>query len=206
MEIELSDKFEKMGAQMVREVASKTIVLAGDGTTTATVLAILRSPKLVAAGINPMDLKRGIDLAVAAVVKDIQAQAKKVKSSEGQAEHDGRADMAKQGKLSVTGHLLHLVRRQHESPRPDQTSGRYLTQVAERHVVSLSDAIGLPTWSRTIGRDAVASSGGRGFLRVRSASPPAARLCRGGQSWTWSASARNLVPVRSGSAREEWLG
>src|ERR687894_1034080 len=84
-EIELSDKFENMGAQMVREVASKTNDLAGDGTTTATVLAasIMREGiKLVAAGMNPMDLKRGIDLAVTAVVKDIQGQSKKVGSSE----------------------------------------------------------------------------------------------------------------------------
>jgi chaperonin GroEL len=84
-EIELSDKFENMGAQMVREVASKTNDIAGDGTTTATVLAasILREgAKLVAAGLNPMDLKRGIDLAVAAVVKDIERRAKKVKSSD----------------------------------------------------------------------------------------------------------------------------
>jgi chaperonin GroEL len=83
-EIELADKFENMGAQMVREVASKTNDLAGDGTTTATVLAssILREGiKLVAAGMNPMDLKRGIDLGVIAVVKEIQAQSKKVKSS-----------------------------------------------------------------------------------------------------------------------------
>ncbi|PAQ04711.1 chaperonin GroEL [Mesorhizobium temperatum] len=83
-EIELADKFENMGAQMVREVASKTNDLAGDGTTTATVLAasILREgAKFVAAGMNPMDLKRGIDLAVTAVVKEIQARAKKVKSS-----------------------------------------------------------------------------------------------------------------------------
>src|SRR5205085_11103748 len=83
-EIELSDKFENMGAQMVREVASKTNDLAGDGTTTATVLAASLTReglKLVAAGMNPMDLKRGIDLAVAAVVKDIKARAKKVGSS-----------------------------------------------------------------------------------------------------------------------------
>ncbi|QKC82595.1 chaperonin GroEL [Mesorhizobium sp. NZP2077] len=83
-EIELADKFENMGAQMVREVASKTNDLAGDGTTTATVLAasILREgAKLVAAGMNPMDLKRGIDQAVAAVVAEIKAKAKKVKSS-----------------------------------------------------------------------------------------------------------------------------
>jgi len=84
-EIELEDKFENMGAQMVREVASKTNDLAGDGTTTATVLAasILREgAKLVAAGMNPMDLKRGIDLGVAAVVKEIQARSKKVSTSE----------------------------------------------------------------------------------------------------------------------------
>jgi len=84
-EIELQNKFENMGAQLVREVASKTNDLAGDGTTTATVLAasIMREGlKLVAAGINPMDLKRGIDIAVTAVVKDIEARAKKVQSSE----------------------------------------------------------------------------------------------------------------------------
>jgi chaperonin GroEL len=84
-EIELSDKFENMGAQMVREVASKTSDLAGDGTTTATVLAtsiMKEGIKLVAAGMNPMDLKRGIDIAVKAVVKDIEGRAKKVKSSE----------------------------------------------------------------------------------------------------------------------------
>src|ERR1700760_2519247 len=84
-EVELSDKFENMGAQMVREVASKTNDLAGDGTTTATVLAasiMKEGLKLVAAGMNPMDLKRGIDIAVAAVVKDIEKRSKKVQSSE----------------------------------------------------------------------------------------------------------------------------
>jgi chaperonin GroEL len=84
-EIELSDKFENMGAQMVREVASKTNELAGDGTTTATVLAasiMKEGIKLVASGMNPMDLKRGIDIAVAAVTKDIERRAKKVGSSE----------------------------------------------------------------------------------------------------------------------------
>src|SRR6266403_525525 len=84
-EIELEDKFENMGAQMLREVASKTSDIAGDGTTTATVLAqsiVKEGVKLVAAGMNPMDLKRGIDLAVGEVVKDLARQAKKVKSSE----------------------------------------------------------------------------------------------------------------------------
>ena len=84
-EIELEDKFENMGAQMVREVASKTNDTAGDGTTTATVLAhaiVKEGIKYVSAGMNPMDLKRGIDLAVAEAVKDIQARAKKISSSE----------------------------------------------------------------------------------------------------------------------------
>ena len=84
-EIELSDKFENMGAQMVREVASKTNDVAGDGTTTATVLAaaILREGnKATAAGINPMDLRRGIDLAVAAVVKDLESRSIKISTSE----------------------------------------------------------------------------------------------------------------------------
>ncbi|MGC2813337.1 MAG: chaperonin GroEL, partial [Bradyrhizobium sp.] len=83
-EIELDDKFENMGAQMLREVASKTSDSAGDGTTTATVLgqAIVREgAKSVAAGMNPMDLKRGIEIAVAAVVKDLEKRAKPVASS-----------------------------------------------------------------------------------------------------------------------------
>src|SRR6201988_3525298 len=83
-EIELDDKFENMGAQMVREVASKTNDIAGDGTTTATVLAqaiVREGAKNVAAGMNPMDLRRGIDIAVTAVVKDIEKRAKKVGSS-----------------------------------------------------------------------------------------------------------------------------
>src|SRR6185503_748259 len=96
-EIELEDKFENMGAQMVREVASKTSDLAGDGTTTATVLAqaiVREGAKLVAAGMNPMDLKRGIDIAVDAVVKDIEKRAKKVGSS---------AEVAQVGTISSNG-------------------------------------------------------------------------------------------------------
>ena len=84
-EIELEDKFENMGAQMVREVASKTSDEAGDGTTTATVLAqaiVREGIKAVAAGMNPMDLKRGIDQAVEAVVKEIQGRSKKIKTEE----------------------------------------------------------------------------------------------------------------------------
>ena len=96
-EIELEDKFENMGAQMVREVASKTSDNAGDGTTTATVLtaSIMKEGlKLVAAGMNPMDLKRGIDLAAAAVVKDIERRAKKVQSSD---------EIAQVGTISANG-------------------------------------------------------------------------------------------------------
>ncbi|MGH6909287.1 MAG: chaperonin GroEL, partial [Phenylobacterium sp.] len=84
-EVELSDKFENMGAQMVREVASKTNDLAGDGTTTATVLAqaiVREGVRAVAAGMNPMDLKRGIDLAVEAVVEDVKKRSKKVSTSD----------------------------------------------------------------------------------------------------------------------------
>jgi chaperonin GroEL len=84
-EIELADKFENMGAQMVREVASKTSDQAGDGTTTATVLAqaiVREGVKAVAAGLNPMDLKRGIDLGVEAVVADIKARSKKISTNE----------------------------------------------------------------------------------------------------------------------------
>jgi chaperonin GroEL len=96
-EIELEDKFENMGAQMVREVAQKTNDLAGDGTTTATVLAasiVREGAKSVAAGMNPMDLKRGIDIAVLAVVKDIEKRAKKVSSS---------AEIAQVGTISSNG-------------------------------------------------------------------------------------------------------
>src|SRR6201992_1392064 len=84
-EIELADKFENMGAQMIREVASKTSDQAGDGTTTATVLAhaiVKEGAKAVAAGMNPMDLKRGVDLAVEAVVADLQKNSKNVTSNE----------------------------------------------------------------------------------------------------------------------------
>jgi chaperonin GroEL len=96
-EIELDDKFENMGAQMVREVAQKTNDTAGDGTTTATVLAhaiVREGVKSVAAGMNPMDLKRGIDIAVAAVVKDIEKRSKKVGSS---------AEVAQVGTISSNG-------------------------------------------------------------------------------------------------------
>ncbi|MGZ5804008.1 MAG: chaperonin GroEL [Xanthobacteraceae bacterium] len=96
-EIELEDKFENMGAQMVREVAQKTNDNAGDGTTTATVLAqaiVREGAKSVAAGMNPMDLKRGIDIAVAAVIKDLEKRATKVGSS---------AEVAQVGTISANG-------------------------------------------------------------------------------------------------------
>ncbi|MEZ5790869.1 MAG: chaperonin GroEL [Nitratireductor sp.] len=96
-EIELEDKFENMGAQMLREVASKTNDIAGDGTTTATVLAqavVREGAKAVAAGMNPMDLKRGIDLAVDEVVKDLVKKAKKIKTSE---------EVAQVGTISANG-------------------------------------------------------------------------------------------------------
>ena len=96
-EIELEDKFENMGAQMVREVASKTSDQAGDGTTTATVLAhaiVKEGTKGVAAGMNPMDLKRGVDLAVAAIVEELKKNSKNVTSNE---------EIAQVGTISANG-------------------------------------------------------------------------------------------------------
>ncbi len=110
-EITLSDKFENMGAQMVREVASKTNDLAGDGTTTATVLAqaiVKEGAKSVAAGMNPMDLKRGIDMAVEAVVADLRKNARKITSNE---------EIAQVGTISANG---------------DAEIGRYLAQAMEK--------------------------------------------------------------------------
>src|SRR5438309_2014879 len=99
-EIELEDKFENMGAQMVREVASKTSDIAGDGTTTATVLAqaiIREGAKLVAAGMNPMDLKRGIDMAVIEAVADLKRRSKKIKTS---------AEIAQVGAIAANGEKM----------------------------------------------------------------------------------------------------
>ncbi|MBP2561921.1 chaperonin GroEL [Neorhizobium galegae] len=110
-EIELEDKFENMGAQMLREVASKTNDIAGDGTTTATVLAqaiVKEGAKAVASGMNPMDLKRGIDLAVDAVVKELKANARKISNN---------AEIAQVGTISANG---------------DEEIGRYLAEAMEK--------------------------------------------------------------------------
>jgi chaperonin GroEL len=96
-EIELEDKYENLGAQLLREVASKTNDLAGDGTTTATVLAqaiVREGAKAVAASLNPLDLKRGIDLAVTEVIKDIEKRAKKLQTSD---------EVAQVGTISANG-------------------------------------------------------------------------------------------------------
>jgi chaperonin GroEL len=127
-EIELEDKFENMGAQMVREVASKTSDLAGDGTTTATVLAqaiVKEGAKAVAAGMNPMDLKRGIDIAVDAIVKDLQANTKKVTSND---------EIAQVGTISANG---------------DAEIGRFLAEamkkVGNEGVITVEEAKSLET-------------------------------------------------------------
>jgi len=127
-EIELEDKFENMGAQMVREVASKTNDEAGDGTTTATVLAqsiVREGAKAVAAGMNPMDLKRGIDIAVAAVIKDIEKRARKVSSS---------AEVAQVGTVSANG---------------DSTIGKMIAQamqkVGNEGVITVEEAKAMET-------------------------------------------------------------
>ncbi len=96
-EIELTDRFENMGAQMVKEVATLTSERAGDGTTTATVLAqsiVREGVKAVAAGMNPMDLKRGIDIAVAAVVEDVAKRSKRISTN---------AEIAQVGSISANG-------------------------------------------------------------------------------------------------------
>src|SRR5438309_5103896 len=110
-EIELEDKFENMGAQMVREVASKASDVAGDGTTTATVLAasiVKEGAKAVAAGMNPMDLKRGVDLAVEAIIEDLRKNSKKVTSNE---------EIAQVGTISANG---------------DQEIGRFLAEAMKK--------------------------------------------------------------------------
>jgi chaperonin GroEL len=110
-EIELDDKFENMGAQMLREVASKTNDLAGDGTTTATVLAqaiVREGAKAVASGMNPMDLKRGIDIAVDAVVKELKSNARKISNN---------SEIAQVGTISANG---------------DAEIGRYLAEAMEK--------------------------------------------------------------------------
>ncbi len=127
-EIELEDKFENMGAQMVREVASKTNDIAGDGTTTATVLAaaiVKEGVKSVAAGMNPMDLKRGVDLAVEAVVAELKKQARKVTSND---------EIAQVGTISANG---------------DADVGRFLAEamkkVGNEGVITVEEAKSLDT-------------------------------------------------------------
>jgi len=127
-EIELADKFENMGAQLVKEVAQKTADKAGDGTTTATVLAeaiIKEGSKAVAAGMNPMDLKRGIDMAVDAVIEEIKSRSVAIKTSE---------EIAQVGTISANG---------------DRTIGEYLARAMEKvgneGVITVEDAKGLET-------------------------------------------------------------
>src|SRR5213079_2404510 len=127
-EIDLDDKLENMGAQMVREVASKTSDVAGDGTTTATVLAqaiVKEGAKSVAAGMNPMDLKRGIDLAVETVVEELKKNSKKVTSNE---------EIAQVGTISANG---------------DQEIGRFLAEamkkVGNEGVITVEEAKSLET-------------------------------------------------------------
>jgi chaperonin GroEL len=127
-EIELADKFENMGAQMVREVATKTSDIAGDGTTTATVLAaaiIREGAKAVAAGMNPMDLKRGVDLAVEAIIDDLKKNSKKVTSN---------AEIAQVGTISANG---------------DKEIGDYLARAMEKvgneGVITVEEAKSLET-------------------------------------------------------------
>ncbi|MEA2780998.1 MAG: chaperonin GroEL [Rhodospirillaceae bacterium] len=127
-EIELADKFENMGAQMVREVASKTNDLAGDGTTTATVLAqaiVREGVRAVAAGMNPMDLKRGIDLAVEAVVEDVKKRSKKISTSD---------EIAQVGTISANGER-----------DIGEMIARAMQKVGNEGVITVEEAKGLET-------------------------------------------------------------
>ena len=127
-EIELADKYENMGAQMVREVASRTNDEAGDGTTTATVLAqaiVREGCKAVAAGMNPMDLKRGIDAAVAAVVADLKSRSKKVKDE---------AEIAQVGTISANGDL-----------EVGEMISAAMQKVGKEGVITVEEAKGLTT-------------------------------------------------------------
>ncbi|MBE1237527.1 chaperonin GroEL [Phaeovibrio sulfidiphilus] len=127
-EITLKDKFENMGAQMVKEVASKTADIAGDGTTTATVLAqaiVREGVKAVAAGMNPMDLKRGIDLAVSKVVEDVQSRSKKIKTSD---------EVAQVGTISANG-----------DKEVGQIIATAMEKVGNEGVITVEEAKGLDT-------------------------------------------------------------
>jgi chaperonin GroEL len=127
-EIELSDKFENMGAQMVREVASKTSDIAGDGTTTATVLAhaiVKEGVKAVAAGMNPMDLKRGVDMAVAAVIEDVKKRSRSVGSN---------AEIAQVGTISANG-----------DTEVGQMIARAMEKVGNEGVITVEEAKSLET-------------------------------------------------------------
>jgi chaperonin GroEL len=127
-EIELKDKFENMGAQMVKEVANKTSDAAGDGTTTATILAqsiLAGGAKAVAAGMNPMDLKRGVDMAVEAVVKDIKARAKKVSTNE---------EIAQVGTISANGEA-----------EVGKILAEAMAKVGKEGVIAIEEASGIET-------------------------------------------------------------
>jgi chaperonin GroEL len=127
-EIELADKFENMGAQMLREVASKTADLAGDGTTTATVLAqaiVREGAKSVAAGMNPMDLRRGIDLAVEAVVADLQKRSKKVQTTQ---------EISQVGTVAANGEA-----------EIGQMLAKAMDKVGKEGVITIEEAKGLDT-------------------------------------------------------------
>ena len=179
-EIELADKFENMGAQMVREVASKTNDVAGDGTTTATVLAqaiIREGGKAVAAGMNPMDLKRGIDKAVAAVVEELAKRTKKI-TDRGR-DRPGRHDQ-----------------RQRRRPRSADMIAEAMQKVGNEGVITVEEAKGIADRTRCRRGHAVrprlhqpllrhqrreddgASSTTRTSSSTRRSSPACRRCCR----------------------------
>ena len=174
-EIELEDKFENLGAQLVREVASKTNDLAGDGTTTATVLAqaiVKEGAKAVAAGMNPMDLKRGVDLAVEAIVKDLAANSRKVTSNE---------EIAQVGTISANG---------------DAEVGKFLAEamkkVGNEGVITVEEAKTAETEL-----DVVEACSSTAAISLRTSSPMRRRCASSSRSPTSSSTRRSSLACRS---------
>jgi chaperonin GroEL len=160
-DIELPDKFENMGAQMVKEVASKTSDLAGDGTTTATVLAqaiVREGAKAVAAGINPMDLKRGIDTAVAAVVEDLKKRSRKISTN---------AEIAQVGTISAN-----------DDREIGDMIAQAMAKVGNEGVITVEEAKGMETELEVVGARGPVHSPPREEASRPPGDPPLARVCR----------------------------
>ena len=174
-EIELTDKFENMGAQMVREVASRTNDEAGDGTTTATVLAqaiVREGAKSVAAGMNPMDLKRGIDQAVETVVADLKKRSKKVKDS---------SEIAQVGTISANGEAA-----------IGQMIAEAMQKVGNEGVITVEEAKSLETELDVV----EGMQFDRGYLSPYFITNADKMICEHGRAHTSCCTRRSFLPCR----------